>query len=362
MNILHLTPTYLPTMGGAEIFIDLLVQEQGKAEGDQSAVAYMSRHPVDHQGRHRVYPVHQPRLGPLDTGRAIKSLRSVCREFNADVLHCHYGYPTGAIARRLDLPWVITSHGGDLYPHSHHRQKARHWREIGLAYREAEAVISISHFTTRVLREELGVSPERMELIPNGIDPEPFQKELPRPQGFENRPYVFFIGRLARVKNAGLLLEAFAHPAMKDSELTLVIAGDGDQREPLEQQVQELGLANRVHFAGRVSGDPKVAWLQHAAAVLMPSHEEACPIVAIEAITCGRPLLTSDIDAFDLFHESGSTHQRLPHEADAWAKAIAALPDAPDGNVESAILEQAEEYSIATCARRHRALYKKIIG
>lgn len=363
MNILHLTPTFLPTTGGAEIFIDELVRHQNTLPGTRAAVAVMSRKHSLPNTPYPCYPVYQPHLGALDTGNAVHSLKKTCKEFGADLIHCHYGYPTGAIARRTGLPWVVTSHGGDLYPHSHHRSKARHWSEIQRAYREANLAISISPFVTDIYQRELNLPDTQIVTIPNGIDPAPFQAPLTRPDAAPEKPYVFFIGRHAKVKNASLLLDAFTQPALADSPLHLVIAGDGDMRAEWEKQTADAGLSTRIHFVGKQFGEAKTALLQHSSAVLMPSLQEACPIVAIEAITCGKALLTSDILAFSLFMDDTLPHQQLPLDAPVlWAQAIANLPLKPSEEITRKIKTQAMQYSITHCAELHHKCYEQVLG
>ena len=160
-------------MGGAEIFLDLLLREQNKSDTHKPAVAVVTKNKTPTDTPYPLFPIYPSRLGFLDFRKSLNALKTAINRFKPDLIHCHYGYPSGALVRKLDLPWVITSHGGDIYPHSHHRQKKKHWKEITASYTEANAVITISPFVTRVMEKELKVEPTRLHAIPNGIDPTP---------------------------------------------------------------------------------------------------------------------------------------------------------------------------------------------
>ena len=363
MNILHFTPTYLPTVGGAEIYIESLALQQNAVEGDACAVAVMGAKSLPEKSRIELYRVPRFRMGPIDQGLCVKRFRQIALDFKTDIVHCHYGYPTGAVARRAGLPWVITSHGGDLYPHSHHRKKERHWREIKAAYHEAGAVISISPFVEGVLRNELKVPLEKIHSIPNGVDPSPFQEKCEPPEDLHGDPYILFLGRHATVKNAQLLINAFQLLDSGSCHFKLVLAGDGDQRENWQSLGDQLGLSDRVLFPGKVSGKTKIAYFQHARAVAMPSFEEACPIVAIEALMCGRQLITSGIEAFSHFMDPTLPHLQLPtDDAQAWADAISALSTESDPEMTKQIAAQSKQFTLEKNRQAHMDLYQKVLG
>lgn len=107
-------------------------------------------------------------------------------------------------------------------------------------------------------------------------------------------PYLLFIGRIQPRKNLTRLIEAFARIAPDHPDLTLVLAGPkGWLTEPIHQTVETLGLGDRVRFPGYVAEDDKAALISGARAFVYPSLHEGFGFPALEAQSCGVPLLAS---------------------------------------------------------------------
>lgn len=144
------------------------------------------------------------------------------------------------------------------------------------------------NYTGRVVGYGTGGSP---------FDPErakaSFASSMPSIAG---KPYFLFLSRIHPKKGADLLVEAFARVSDARPDLQLVIAGP-DQvgiRQQLEERVQSLGLGDRIHWAGMVSGEQKWGAYAGAEAFVLPSHQENFGIVVAEALSCGVPVLISD--------------------------------------------------------------------
>ena len=130
------------------------------------------------------------------------------------------------------------------------------------------------------------VRPRRTELIENGISlPAPRPVELPATSG----PFAVFVGRLSHDKGPDLAVAALRH-----WHGDLVVVGDGPFEGELRRGIGEAGLGDRVHLLGRRDRS-EIAWLLAAAdAVVAPSRRrEGLPLVALEALAAGTPLVTS---------------------------------------------------------------------
>jgi glycosyltransferase involved in cell wall biosynthesis len=135
--------------------------------------------------------------------------------------------------------------------------------------------------------------------------------------------YLLAVGRLEAVKRMDLAIRALAHvPA----PTRLVIVGDGSQRGSLEQLVGEVGLSDRVTFAGSVDGDELIRLYGDARAVVYTPYDEDFGYVTLEAFLSGKPVITA--------HDSGGTLEFVvdgengfvcPPEPESIAKAIARL-------------------------------------
>jgi glycosyltransferase involved in cell wall biosynthesis len=110
------------------------------------------------------------------------------------------------------------------------------------------------------------------------------------------RPYLLFLSRIHPKKGLDLAIEAFAAHAATRPELQFVIAGPDQSglRPALEARVAALGIADRVHWTGMLSGHGKWGALRDAEALFLPSHQENFGIVVAEALACGVPVLISD--------------------------------------------------------------------
>lgn len=169
------------------------------------------------------------------------------------------------------------------------------------AIARADAVIVVSAATRRDVIEHLGVSPERVFVVHNGLDHERFRPvggRRPSPE-----PYVLYVGTEQPRKNLATLLQALRR--IKDARgagVKLVkVGGPGGCEAPFraqtERMIDELGLGDDVHFAGRIADDELPSWYSHAKCLVLPSLYEGFGNPALEAMACGCPVLVSDIPA-----------------------------------------------------------------
>jgi len=156
-----------------------------------------------------------------------------------------------------------------------------------------EGFIAIADPMRAEVQRELALPESRVSVIP---DPALSEAELhhlsgSRPAGNAQAGCRFLtIGRLAAQKNQILLLEAFARHAW--SEDTLVIAGDGPERERLVERTNALGLRARVRFVGHV--DDVRALYAEADVFVLSSHYEGAPAVILEALAAGLPIAATN--------------------------------------------------------------------
>lgn len=156
-----------------------------------------------------------------------------------------------------------------------------------------EDFVAIAHPMRANVAHELALPENRVSVIP---DPALSEAELhqlsgPRPASNPQAGCRFLtIGRLAAQKNQILLLEAFARHAW--SEDTLVIAGDGPERERLVERADVLGIRSQVRFVGHV--DDVRALYAEADVFALSSHYEGVPAVILEALAAGLPIAATN--------------------------------------------------------------------
>jgi glycosyltransferase involved in cell wall biosynthesis len=216
------------------------------------------------------------------------------REHRPDVLLSFFAYPYGfaavLTAATFGLPVVVSCRGSDII---HLARPFLHRRLIAWSLCRCRAVVAVS----RALCEEivaLGVDRRRIHTVPNGIDASRFRPEdralARRSLGLDaGAPLLVCVSRLSREKGVDLLLEALARARRRD--LHLAIVGDGPEAPALRAQRDRLGLASRVHFAGRRPHEEIPRWMSAADAVVLGSRSEGHPNALLEALACGRPVV-----------------------------------------------------------------------
>ncbi|MBI1789606.1 MAG: glycosyltransferase family 4 protein [Acidobacteria bacterium] len=165
--------------------------------------------------------------------------------------------------------------------------------------RQVRHIITVSQFTKRRIVERLGVEPEKITVIPNGVDarfcpkpPEEIQAAR-RSLGIESAEYLLCVGSLEPRKNLGRLLRAWA--SVQESlprEIELVVAG-GTGSSLVFESVSFDSLPPRVHFTGYVSEEQLASLYTGALALIYPSLYEGFGLPPLEAMACGTPVVTS---------------------------------------------------------------------
>jgi glycosyltransferase involved in cell wall biosynthesis len=126
-------------------------------------------------------------------------------------------------------------------------------------------------------------------------------------------PTFLYVGRLKRYKGVDLAIRALGKARQTRPDLTLDIAGSGDDRARLEVLAGELGLADAVRFHGFVSEELKLRLLRSTWGNLFPSPKEGWGITVVEAAACGTPSLASDSPGLRDSVRAGETGYLVPH-------------------------------------------------
>ncbi len=231
-------------------------------------------------------------LGPLARDRALA--RSL-RRLRVSVVLAEYG-PTGvALARACGLaqiPLVVHFHGYDA---AKHRVIAEHGEAYRAVFARAAAVVAVSRSMRRQLIA-LGAPPERVALIPYGVEVDP---AAPRADPGAAPPSFLAVGRFVDKKAPHLTLLAFSRVARAVPEATLQMIGDGPLREACTSLAQALGITARVAFPGALP--PADVATAMAAARCFVQHSvrpasgdmEGTPLAVLEAMAAGLPVVST---------------------------------------------------------------------
>ncbi|HJQ08689.1 MAG TPA: glycosyltransferase family 4 protein [Candidatus Saccharimonadales bacterium] len=160
---------------------------------------------------------------------------------------------------------------------------------LGPVLRRADAVIVFSEEQAALVRRKHRVAKDNIVIVPNGVS-ESFFYRRKRSVPVE-RLELLFVGRLAAQKRVERLLKAMAQVT---TPVHLTIVGDGEERIWLEELAKKLGLTN-VTFAGKQYGDDLRVYLRKADMFVLPSDREGMPLVVLEAMAAGLPIMGSNV-------------------------------------------------------------------
>jgi glycosyltransferase involved in cell wall biosynthesis len=177
--------------------------------------------------------------------------------------------------------------------------------------RAADLVLAPSAATAAEIERDYGVRPAAV--LPNVTGGAPVEARVPAAVGAE-RGALLFVGRLRLRKGVEVLLHALA--ALPEAP-PLWIAGDGEHRAALERAAAALRLGARVRFLGRASAAEVRGLLERARALVVPSIYEGMPLVVLEAMAAGLPIIASRVSGIPEVVVDGETGWLVPAESPA---------------------------------------------
>ncbi|CAN5523965.1 glycosyltransferase family 4 protein [soil metagenome] len=298
--------------------------------------------------------------------------------FEFDLVHGHDWLVAMAcdhLANRFGCPLVATIHATEHGRHQgwvdKHPQSYIHGVERWITNR-ADRVIACSVYMREQIADIFGVDEERIEVIPNGIDPADLRpqedEELVRLRSEFAKPeekLVLLIGRLVYEKGFQLALEAMPSVIERAPGTRFLVAGSGTHEAELHSQARELGLMEHGTFLGWIGDDVLHSLYRIADVCVVPSIYEPFGLVALEAMASGCPCIVAD---------TGGLREVVPHE-EAGLRFEARDPEAlgdvtvrvlSDDALRQRLIAEAHEHVLrfdwADVAERTASLYGELAG
>ncbi len=280
-----------------------------------------------------------PKIGRCTHGLAFfigiwHTLKLVQCSFQYDAILAAWAYPDAvgaAIAARiLKKKFFVKVHGSDI------NLAGQYWSRVPMirwALAQADAVIAVS----QPLRQKIvamGIPQEKVVVISNGVDTKKF---FPRPKDVSREQlglvlagrYILYVGNFAPVKGGAFLIKAFALLA-GDIDLKLVLVGDGEEKPSLIELARGLGIDERVMFVGRKPHQDIPVWMSAADVFCLPSLNEGCPNVVLEAMACGAKVVASDVGGVpDIIDAPEKGWRARPKDPEDLARCLNAALNAP---------------------------------
>lgn len=281
-------------------------------------------------------------------------------DWTPDVVHAHdwlTAWAGDTIAALHRVPLVATMHATERGRHGGHvppgLPAAVNAVEWWLTY-QAREVIACSRFMVREVITDFELPPDKVHLVPNGIDVERWRVD-PDQHDHDRVPLVVAWGRVQYEKGFQVLARAMRELRHSAPGIRCVIAGRGTYLPELQSLLDVEGVSDIVHLAGFVSDDDLRALLGNASCVVIPSLYEPFGIVALEGMAAGAPTIVARTGGLaEIVEGTGAGVLFEPGDPHDLARAIASVLGSP---------ERADDLrSVAASLLRERYSWDAIAG
>jgi phosphatidyl-myo-inositol dimannoside synthase len=348
MRILVLTFQFPPRVGGVETMAFQLSNHL--AQNGHSVVVVAD----EIQGAAKMdatlpHPIIRLDLGLTATWRQqleqkftlVARLNQIIHSIRPDTILCIHWDPCAYLVRFASwrsgrrIPYFFVAHGMELMQLPS-KQPARSAKALlrSIAFGGAKKFFAVSQYT-RARLVDLGVTPERVLVIPNGIEAKTTQEDYSDQKEVSARKKILTVSRLVPRKGHTSVLKALPLVLQEYPQLSYQIVGAGSERKRLEELTQELGLTKHVEFYGELSEARKDELLRNCDLFVLASRETATDfegfgIAVLEAMEHGKPVVVTRAGGVPEIVDDGRTGFVVePDTPEALARAILGLLQSP---------------------------------
>ena len=317
MKILMLTWEYPPRIvGGIARVVHDLSHKLVKDGHEVTVVTYKDGNALDYEDDKgvKVYRVNNYMISPnnfidwimqLNFNMVAKASQIINEQGKFDCIHAHdwlVAYAAKTLKNSYNIPIVSTIHATEAGRNSGIHDETQRYindTEWMLTYESAEVIVN-SNYMKNELQRLFGLPYEKINVIPNGVNLNLFNGierdyNFRRKYAMDNEKVILFMGRLVYEKGIQHLISAMPKILEGYHDAKLVICGKGGMQDELQEQVNAMGIGNKVYFAGYMKGKDVQKMYKAADIAVFPSTYEPFGIVALEAMLSENPIVVSDI-------------------------------------------------------------------
>jgi N-acetyl-alpha-D-glucosaminyl L-malate synthase BshA len=297
------------------------------------------------------------------------AMHNAAERYNLDLIHAHYAVPhatSAYMAKQMTngaLRVVTTLHGTDITLVG---QDPSYQSITAFSIKQSDGVTAVSEFLRRETVEHFDVAPERIQVIPNFVDLNEYKRDVHPCHrarlSEEGEKIVMHISNFRPVKRVDDVVRVFAR-VHRQVPARLVLIGDGPERGRVQQTAEEEGVNERVLFLGKQESVAEI--LACADLFLLPSATESFGLVALEAMSCGVPVVATCVGGIPEVVPNGEAGYLAPvGDVDTMAEqSVRILKDADGWRRMSAHARAAaEQYSTERVIPMYEAYYRQIAG
>ena len=324
LDIAQIVPYYPPHLGGMETVAAALAEGLAVNNRVRVLTSNVGAGTTPTPGVDKTLSVRRfPTVEVANTPIFPTALPSIVALPRHTILHVHavqaFAPELAAVGSLLGQRPLVAHYHCDVPPSAHPRLLAAYKRHVlAPILRRAKRVIVLDEAQASAVHDWYRVPDERIRVLANGVHDQFFSnKETDEIKG---RPYrLLYVGRLSGEKNVNRLLETVA---LLSRPFELVIAGDGEQGDALRRRAS--GRPG-IRFVGQQSGEALVDWYRWADVLVSTSDGEGMPLVFLEAMAAGVPIVGTDVPGSrETLAGVGTV---VPPSAPALAEALESLAD-----------------------------------
>lgn len=285
------------------------------------------------------------------------------KKINPDIVHAQsigMGMPAFLARKLLRKPYVVWGRGSEVYlPWLYKKPISK------LVMRSASAVIALTEDMKRRMRE---ICNREVSVIPNGIDLDRFQGLNPGTlrEGLKvnsDEKLILFVGGLKPIKGIEYLIQAMSSIKQSETKAKLLLVGQGEERERLEQLAKSLGLNDYVRFIGEIPNEEVPEYMAASDVFVLPSLSESFGIVNLEAMASGLPIVATRVGGLPEIIKEGNNgflvEPKNPKEIAE--KVLLILKDEElSSRISRSNKEKAKRYSWESIVERLEEVYQTI--
>lgn len=378
MNILMMTNTYKPLVGGLEKSVEFFTKELRQRGHQVIIVAPEYKGMRREEGVVRIpaiqnfngsdFSVQLPIVGPLTDALG---------DFRPDIIHSHHPFLVGDTALRMaskyNVPLIFTHH--TLYEENVHyvpgNEEAlkRFVIELSTGYANlADHAVAPSESVKNLMKERGVASP--IDVVPTGIYVKKFAKgngkELREKLGIPADAFVAgHLGRLAPEKNLEFVTKAVGLFLKDNPAAHFLIAGKGPSEEAIKEALTACGVGDRLHFAGLLKGKDLIDAYHAMDVFVFASQSETQGLVVTEAMAAGVPVIAVDAPGVrEVVQDSVNGRLLAQENVDDFAAALKWLKELPAAEIKkmkAACRETGQHFSMDNSVEKILKVYQSLI-
>ncbi len=318
MKILVLATSYAPQVGGIQTHIHQLSKNIYQ-QGVNVRVLLVTDDTYDPKSGEGDPPVTKRNLGgakqwEIQSKNILDSVRDEIEDFQPDIVHGHtfwMAYPLLPIALRPDYPSVVLTFHSSHFLKSYYSDSFRSKVKLRLGRWTPDVGIAPSRELTEAAKDTVDAPVFR---VPNGVNTTEFcpnpDTSISKLQGTEiDEQFEFIVLATRRFEPKNGMEYLVKSIPDTNEDVFFILLGDGSHQQELRQWIESRGLSHRVHMPGSVPNDEIIKYYQNSDISVLPSLKEAISISGLESMSCGTPVIGTDV---------GGIPELIDHGEDGW--------------------------------------------